>query len=220
MAPHRRLRRPLTRPTEAWSLPDLAPVVAVEDPGTVRRVEVPHTTHELEQTPLRPRRYHAAALLGLAVAIAVLGRDGVNAWGLIASGAAAILVWVAAIDLEVRRLPDRIVLPTSGAVLVADAVLNGTISHAAAAFVASGLMLVAVLVRPADLGMGDVKLVFLLGALLGSQVVSALAFGFALLATTALLLVLGQGRGALRRQLPLGPFLAAGAILTLLATHG
>ena len=79
-------------------------------------MEVTRTTPDLERTPLRPRRANVAALLGAAVAIAVLGRDGVTAWSLVASGTAAILVWVAAIDLEVKRLPNRIVLPCAAVI--------------------------------------------------------------------------------------------------------
>jgi leader peptidase (prepilin peptidase)/N-methyltransferase len=71
-------------------------------------------------------------------------------------------------------------------------------------------------VRPGALGMGDVKLALLLGALLGADVLTALCIGFSLVAATALVLVARRGRSALKHQLPLAPFLAAGAIATLL----
>ena len=78
------------------------------------------------------------------------------------------------------------------------------------------LFAVAAVVRPRDLGMGDVKLVLLLGALLGREVLPALAIGFCLVAAAGLVLLARYGRPALRRYIPLGPFIVAGAVAILL----
>ncbi len=171
--------------------------------------------------PLRPTRAVAAAAVALGVAATVLARSGPSVWSAVAAAAAGVLVWVGAIDLETRLLPNRIVLPTSGIVLAASLVLGlgGFAEHALAALAAGGLLFVAAAVRPGDLGMGDVKLALLLGALLGRSVPTALTLGFGLLLAPAVVQLARHGRAGLRRHIPLGPFLAAGAVVTLLV-HG
>jgi leader peptidase (prepilin peptidase) / N-methyltransferase len=168
--------------------------------------------------PVRPRRLIETLVVALAVAAGVLARNGVDRWGVVEALAAGTLVWLAAIDLESRLLPNRIVVPGAVVLLLACGVFESSsfVEHLVAAVVAGGLFFVAAMLRPADLGMGDVKLVFFLGALLGANVLNALAIGFGLVALYALVLVIRQGRSALKQHLPLGPFLAAGAILVLL----
>ena len=84
------------------------------------------------------------------------------------------------------------------------------------ALVAGGFLFVAALIRPGDLGLGDAKLMLLVGAVLGRSVASALLLGFGLFAFVGLALLVRDGRSALKRQLPLGPFIAVGAIAVLL----
>jgi leader peptidase (prepilin peptidase)/N-methyltransferase len=168
--------------------------------------------------PVCPTRAVAAGAVALGAAAAVLVRSGPSVWSAVAAAAAGVLVWVGAIDLETRLLPNRIVLPTTGIVLAASLVLGlgGFATHALAALAAAGFLFVAAAVRPADLGMGDVKLALLLGALLGRSVATALTIGLGLLLAPAIVQVARHGRAGLRRHIPLGPFLAAGAVLTLL----
>jgi leader peptidase (prepilin peptidase) / N-methyltransferase len=171
--------------------------------------------------PLRPTRAVTTAAVALGLAAAVLVRSGPSAWSVVVAGAAGVLVWVASIDLETRLLPNRIVLPATGIVLAASLLLGpgGFAEHAIAALAAGAFLFVAAAIRPGDLGMGDVKLALLLGALLGRSVTTALAVGFALVLVPALYEVARHGRAALRRHIALGPFLAAGAVVTLLV-HG
>ena len=89
---------------------------------------------------------------------------------------AAVAVALAAIDLDVHRLPDAIVLPSYlvGVALLAPAVLvdgDGTaaLRGAAGALVLGGLYLGLALARPGAMGFGDVKLAGLLGLYLGSS---------------------------------------------------
>jgi prepilin signal peptidase PulO-like enzyme (type II secretory pathway) len=65
--------------------------------------------------------------------------------------------------------------------------------------------------------MGDVKLALLLGAALGPKVVPALTLGLFAVGVFAAGLVFVRGRSALKTDIPLGPFLAAGALLVLVA---
>src|ERR671937_873325 len=125
-----------------------------------------------------------------------------------------VIVKVAAIDLERRILPNRIVLPTLFVVLVAQLAINpGRYLECVLCALGAGLfLLVPSLVRRGAVGMGDVKLAALLGAALGKLVAAALTLGFFAAGGAALLLVATRSRTALRQEIPLGPFLAGGAI--------
>jgi leader peptidase (prepilin peptidase) / N-methyltransferase len=169
------------------------------------------------RAPLRPTHAGAAALASIAVGAACLLRLEPSALGAVQAAAVGLLVWLAALDLEFRLLPNRIVLPAAGVVVVLTAILEPSLAaeHTLAALGAAAFLLVAALVRSGGLGMGDVKLGLLLGAILGASVLTALILGFGAVAIVGLCLVARSGRSALKRELPLGPFLALGAILAL-----
>jgi prepilin signal peptidase PulO-like enzyme (type II secretory pathway) len=172
----------------------------------------------VRRAPLRPHTAAPAVAVGTLAGAAVLLRLGLTPWTAVAAAAVAALVWVAAIDLESRLLPDRIVLTAAFVVLLASALFEPehTIEHVVAALISCGLLFAAAVLRPGDLGLGDAKLMLLVGALLGRSVGSALLLGFGVFAVLGLALVLRDGRAALKRQLPLGPFIAAGTIAVLL----
>jgi leader peptidase (prepilin peptidase)/N-methyltransferase len=75
--------------------------------------------------------------------------------------------------------------------------------------------LVVHLVSPAGLGMGDVKLGLLLGAGLGRYVVLGLFAGLLAASAAGVVLLVREGRAARKRTMPMGPFLALGAIVAL-----
>jgi prepilin signal peptidase PulO-like enzyme (type II secretory pathway) len=122
------------------------------------------------------------------------------------------------IDIEQRIVPNRIVLPAVGAVLALELLLEPrTVPvRLLAALGAALFFLVPALVRPGAVGMGDVKLSFLLGVALGAAVMSALFVGLTVVGVAALILVAHGGANELKRHLPLAPFLAFGAVVTLL----
>ncbi len=64
--------------------------------------------------------------------------------------------------------------------------------------------------------MGDVKLALLIGAVLGRSVIAALLLGTLAAGVVSAALLLTHGSDARKRAIPLGPFLAAGAIVVLL----
>jgi leader peptidase (prepilin peptidase)/N-methyltransferase len=171
------------------------------------------------RAPLRPTRAGAAALASVAAGAVCLLRLEPSALGVVQASAAALLVWLAAIDLEFRLLPNRIVLPAAGIVLGFVAVLDSSLAleHAVAALGAGAFLFVAAMFRRGALGMGDVKLGLLLGAILGGSVLTALMLGFGAVAIVGVGLVARSGSKALRQELPLGPFLALGAFLVLAA---
>src|SRR3954454_23481076 len=160
----------------------------------------------------------AAGVPAAAVAAIALVRLGANAHGFLAAGVLAVLVVLAAIDLRSRLLPNRIVIPATGAVLVFQLAFGtGAAVECLVACIGAGMLLmVPGLLQPGAVGMGDVKLAGLLGATLGAQVLGALFIGFLLSAPGAAYILLRHGRRGRHRSLPMGPFLALGAAVVLL----
>lgn len=142
------------------------------------------------------------------------GGTGLTAARLALLGAA--LVCLGIYDFEQRRIPNRIVLPaTAGCVSLAYA------AGGAPASLPMGLALVVVLLltslaAPQALGMGDVKLALLLVVGLDGDAVRALTAGLAFAAVAALVVLARRGRVAWRAALPLAPFFAAGAFVSVL----
>jgi leader peptidase (prepilin peptidase) / N-methyltransferase len=140
---------------------------------------------------------------------------------------AAVAVALAMIDIDVHRLPDRIVLPSYAVagLLLAPAVAAGgdwwAAGRALAAMAAlwCGFFLVAT-AYPGGMGFGDVKLAGLLGLFLGwlgwgSVLVGTFA-GFFFGAVVGVVLM-AMGRAGRRSPVPFGPFLLAGALLAVFA---
>ena len=166
----------------------------------------------------RPRRLlldrSIAACFGLACVLHV----GLSAGGLLMGAVAVVLVELAAVDLERRILPNRIVLPAAVAVLALRTVLDPSRypEWILAAVGAAAFLFLPMLVRRDAMGMGDVKLALLLGVALGRTVAPALTLAFCAAGALALLLVVSRGRSALKQAIPLAPFLAGGAIVAIL----
>jgi leader peptidase (prepilin peptidase) / N-methyltransferase len=166
----------------------------------------------------RPRRLAVDRSIAACFGLATLLHVGLGARGLLVAAVVVILVELAAIDLERRILPNRIVLPTLLVVLAAQLALDpGRYAESLVAGAAAGAFLfLPSLVRRGAVGMGDVKLAVLLGATLGKLVAAALVIGLCAAGGAALLLLATRSRAALRQEIPLGPFLAGGAIAAVL----
>jgi leader peptidase (prepilin peptidase)/N-methyltransferase len=141
------------------------------------------------------------------------------AWG---AGAAVVL---AAVDLASHRLPDRVTYPAAAvcttALLVDGAVLgswDAFLRALSAAAVAFAVGYGAAAISPAALGLGDVKLLGLLGLLLGwfgwGVLVAGVFLGLLTGAAVSLVLVATR-RAGWRTALPFGPPLLVGAVLAL-----
>ena len=87
------------------------------------------------------------------------------------------------------------------------------------AFGAAGFLFVAALVYPKGMGMGDVKLALLLGAMLGRTVPVALMVGMVAALVPSLVLFARHGSKAGKMGIPFAPFLAFGAVVALFAGH-
>jgi leader peptidase (prepilin peptidase) / N-methyltransferase len=154
----------------------------------------------------------------LATALLVAGcvlAFGVTWEALVASFFCAVLVVISATDLEHRIIPNRVVLPAAGIVLVAQTLLHPSPEWALAALGASGFLFAAAVVYPAGMGMGDVKLALLMGAMLGRTVPVALMLGMILALVPSVVLLARHGAAARKMGIPFGPFLAIGSVIAL-----
>jgi len=127
----------------------------------------------------------------------------------------AAVVAVAAIDMEHRIVPNRVLLPASLVAVLIWAIGDpGRLpQHLLFGLIAGGLLLAVALAHPAGMGMGDVKLAATMGLFLGRSVVPALFVGFALGAAVGIGIMVAQGTAARKRAIAFAPYLAAGAIV-------
>ena len=130
----------------------------------------------------------------------------------------ALLVLLSATDLEQRRLPhlllDPLIVVAIGFVFVNPSVtpLDAVIgAMTAVAF----LGLLGVIIR-SGVAMGDLYLVAPLGLILGWPAIFLAVFFAALLSSVTSMALLATRRVGLKSYIPFGPFLVAGAVLTLL----
>jgi leader peptidase (prepilin peptidase)/N-methyltransferase len=159
-------------------------------------------------------------LVELMTAVLVAGcfvAFGFSAEAFLAAFFAAVLVVLSAIDFERRILPNKIVLPSAAIVFVAQlAIAPGQWPEwVLAPLGASFFLFAAVLAYPSGMGMGDVKLCLLLGAMLGKVVVVGLMVGMLAALVPALYLFARHGAAARKMAIPFGPFLAFGALVAL-----
>jgi leader peptidase (prepilin peptidase)/N-methyltransferase len=160
-------------------------------------------------------RYPAVELVtGLLIAGSVLA-FGPTLDALVASFFCALLVAVSATDLEHRIIPNKLVVPGAAIVLAAQTALHPSPQWAVAALGASGFLLVAALAYPGGMGMGDVKLALLMGAMLGKAVPVALMLGMAFALVPGIVLIARHGSAARKMGIPFGPFLALGSVVAL-----
>jgi leader peptidase (prepilin peptidase)/N-methyltransferase len=138
----------------------------------------------------------------------------------------AVLVTVAAVDVEHRMIPNRVLRPglVLAVVLLGGAAIVDGAGRAALDAVAGGALafitlLVVHLVQPRGLGFGDVRLAGFIGIYLGwlglSHVAVGLVLGFVLATVAGMVLMVATG-GGFRTRLPFAPFLGAGAVLAVL----
>ena len=91
-----------------------------------------------------------------------------------------------------------------------------SIRYLLAGVCAAGVFLIPNLFGRSGMGMGDVKLILLLGIGLGSGVIAALMIAFLTLFPVALATLVRGGLAARKTTLPFGPFLALGGVVALL----
>jgi leader peptidase (prepilin peptidase)/N-methyltransferase len=145
---------------------------------------------------------------------------GVHARFAVAAFYCVVLVVLAAIDAEQRIIPNRIVLPAALVVLVAQTAIEPSVEWIVAALGAAAFFLIAALAYPGGMGMGDVKLALLLGAMLGRGVVAAIAIALLSSMVPAVAILLRHGKEGRKMGIPFAPFLALGGAVALFAGRG
>jgi leader peptidase (prepilin peptidase)/N-methyltransferase len=166
-----------------------------------------------------PLRYPAVELVTALLVAGCVWKFGLSGSAAVAAFVCLALVAVSATDLEHRIIPNRIVIPAGLIVLAANTALHPGPQWAIGAIGASGFLFIAALAYPAGMGMGDVKLAFLMGAALGKTVPVALFLGVFAALIPGLVLIARHGRAARKMGIPFGPFLALGAVVALFAGH-
>lgn len=156
-----------------------------------------------------------AALALVALVAACLAVFGLSLEACVNSLGCLVLVVVTCTDIEQRRVPNRVIVPALGIALVVQTALDPRFEWIVASLAAGGFYLLAALVYPAGLGMGDVKFAAFLGAWLGAPVVVALFAGSLLALVPAVVIIATQGKAGRKVGIPFAPFLAGGAVIAL-----
>ena len=128
-----------------------------------------------------------------------------------------VMVVIAFIDLDHMIIPNVIVLPAALVGLAASIALDPERwwVYLVAAVGSSLFLFMLALIWRGGMGMGDVKLALLMGAVLGAVVVVAFFLAFLFGAVVGLILIATK-RKSRKEAIPFGPYLALGAVLALL----
>jgi leader peptidase (prepilin peptidase)/N-methyltransferase len=172
-----------------------------------------------------PVRVLVTTVLFGALVAGVLELTGVRPAAVALAWAAGAGLVLAAVDLAVHRLPDRVLLPAVAAcatALLVDAAATGSWAALTRGLLAGGVVLglsaAARVAAPEGLGFGDVKLLGLIGLLLGwagwGVLLAGVFLGLLTGAAVSLLLVATR-RAGWRSAVPFGPPLLVGAALAL-----
>jgi leader peptidase (prepilin peptidase) / N-methyltransferase len=162
-----------------------------------------------------PWRYPAVELSTAVLVAACLLVFGLTAYAFLAAGFCAVLVAISAIDIEHRIVPNRIVVPATGVVLVANTLIDPSVEWLLGGLAGFLFLFIAAVIYPAGMGMGDVKLAALLGVMLGRNVAVALLAGMLLGMVPSVVLLVRHGSRARKMGIPFAPFLAGGGIVAL-----
>ena len=170
------------------------------------------------QTRISPR-YPLVELLTAVLFAALAVAKGLNDDLVVLLPFAAMLIAVADIDLEHRIVPNKIVVPmavygVAASAVVRTGMLPELLIAGAAAFT---FLLIAALIHPAGMGMGDVKLAGVMGLYLGASIAPALLVAFLSGSVVGLAVMARHGASGRKKGVPFAPFLALGAVVALFA---
>jgi len=178
---------------------------------------VSYTLPDVDREPgrLPVSVYRMLPLVGLGLVAGCLAEFGATLHGFAAAVFCLALVVITATDLEYRLIPNRVVGPASLVVLAAMTAARPSPVWAIAAVAAAAFLLVFSLVSPQGMGMGDVKLAFLMGAALGASVAAALVIASLTSLVPSIAILVRHGRAGRKVGFPFGPFLALGSLVAL-----
>jgi leader peptidase (prepilin peptidase) / N-methyltransferase len=170
---------------------------------------------EAGQTTSVPDVLAVGVAFGLAAASFL--HFGVTARGFISALFVIVLVALSVIDIEQRILPNRIVVPATVVILALQLAFfpDQALEWIVASLGAAAFFGLAYVTYRAGLGLGDVKFAALLGAGLGKGVVLGIFVGMFAAGIAGLVIVAREGLAARKKAIPLGPFLAIGALISI-----
>ena len=164
------------------------------------------------------RRYPLVELLTAVAFAAVVAVRGFDEDLVLELPFVAALIALAAIDLDHRILPNKIVYPLAAWGVIATVLVDrdDLVENLAAGAGAFAFLFIAVLAYPRGMGMGDVKLGGAMGLYLGLSVIPALLVAFLSGSVIGLGMIAREGASARKKAVPFGVFLALGGIVGVL----
>jgi leader peptidase (prepilin peptidase)/N-methyltransferase len=175
------------------------------------------------KAPISPR-YPLIEAATAALFVGCVLYFGVTIAALVAALFGAVLIVLAAIDVEHLMLPDRLTLPGIAVGLALQPFLpwGGFKSALLGALLGGGILLALsgtwFLLRGEEgMGLGDVKMLAMIGAFLGWKGMVVALFAASLLGAIVGVVLLGRSRAGLKTKLPFGAFLALGGLFALFA---
>jgi leader peptidase (prepilin peptidase) / N-methyltransferase len=171
---------------------------------------------EMEISPRYPLTELIVGLLYAVTVLVLWGEPWEVALGLVF---VSTLVAISLTDLELKLIPNRILLVASvlGLAIVAVGDPASLPERLVAAAGAGGLLFAAAMAYPQGMGLGDVKLAAVMGFFLGAAVAPALFVALLAGSLVGLAILAREGTAARKRGIPFGPFLAFGGVVALLA---
>ena len=135
------------------------------------------------------------------------------------------LIVISFIDLEFQIIPDKITLPgiplglIAGSFLLPDPfMIHDILGYKASLIgflVGGGFYYAIALVSRGGMGGGDIKMMAMVGAMMGWKAVLVITFlGSLTGAVVGIFLMIAKGKGR-KTKIPFGPFLALGTLITL-----
>jgi len=168
--------------------------------------------------PISPR-YPLVELLTAIVFAAVVAARGFDDDLVLELPFVALLIALAAIDLDHRILPNKIVYPMAAYGVIATLLVDrGDLAeNLIAGAGAFAFLLLAVIAYPRGMGMGDVKLAGAMGLYLGLSIIPALLAAFLSGSVVGVVILAREGAAGRKKAVPFGVFLALGGIVGVLA---
>lgn len=168
-------------------------------------------------------RYPAVEIATGLLFVAAVARFGITPSAAVAAGFLALLFALAMIDAEHYLLPDRITKPGMLAGLASSFVVSWTTPLDAALALLGGATALYALIglwwlvrRQQGMGLGDPKMLGMIGAFLGPGKTVLTLFLACLVGTASGLILMISRRADLQSKLPFGVYLAIGAAAALL----
>jgi leader peptidase (prepilin peptidase)/N-methyltransferase len=164
-------------------------------------------------------RYPAVELLTALCFVAVVLARGIHPELIALIPFTAVLIAVTFIDLQYKIVPNKIMIPAAVYGLVTALAFR---THALPELLIAGagaftFFLLAALIHPKGMGMGDVKLAGVMGLYLGRLVIPALVIAFLVGSVVGIGLVMRYGARSRKVGVPFAPFMAFGGLVAMLA---